>query len=145
MLTHKIIKYKPVIQLTQTRPHKAPNKSFITSQEILDTFLERQPKVGDWLYRSLANDGTTNLVIDHKSGVTKVISVVSKFEDLSFDWQTGFPLTHRVITLFAGALNPWIRLEDITRYSPLPEHRRVEWVDDNLQNTFKEAILRTAN
>lgn len=150
MLSHKIIKYKQVVQqfpvASRSVVHqKAPNKSFIITQEILDTFLARQPKAGDYLYRSLANDGCTQNTIDHPSGITKVISVVDKLVDLSFDWQTGFPLTHRVVTLFSGNLNPWIRLEDITRYSLLSQEHKDKWLHDQLQNTFKEVILKAAD
>jgi hypothetical protein len=145
MLSHKIIVHKEVIKSylpVNSPPYVRPkptNKSFITSQEILDMFLTRQPKTGDWIYRSLATDGTTTLDLDSKSIITKVLHVVTKFEDLTFDWQTGFPETHKLITLFRGPINPWIRMENITKFSLVPEDKQKLWIDAELQNNFETA------
>ena len=148
MLSHKIIVYKEAYRpptnlpvVSNVGPPK--NRSFITSQEILDTFLLKQPKEGDYVYRSLMSNGTDQIELNDKQMLTKVVEVVTKFEDLTFDYSTGFPQTHKLVTLFRGHMNPWIRMENITNFSLVPQSFLDKWLDAELQNYFKTAISKS--
>lgn len=151
MISHSIIKYKPrVVHHTPPISNQPINRSPITSQYLLDSFLADKPTVGQWVYRNVTAAHSelplrSNWQLSYVLGVEKTFNALTKFA-----YSSGWPETHELITFYppteeskaAGRhpAAPWRRHEDIRFFKALTKQELETFLDDQLQDCLKNYL-----
>lgn len=132
MLTHKIVKFKPTIQVSQQSTFYK-NKSPILTQKALEEHLTQQHGVGVLIrYNSGAGPDVYS-----PSQVNCVIYIERNIEHIKYNFN-GWPESHLIMQCDESMAKPWVRWVDPREYVLLSQKDQEKYSNDHLQNYIQE-------
>lgn len=132
MITHRIIKFKPKIEVPKRYNNFGPKDSPVKTTEDLAEHVKNLHPMGAYI---TLNHNTT---ITNVGAINYVIGVAREYSDDLFTF-TGKIEAHKILNLNT-TMSPWIRWVTAEEYRPITDEERQVWIDANVSDYIKNTL-----
>jgi hypothetical protein len=133
MLTHKIIKFKPHVQVPVVLGHFQKNLSPIITQKQLEEHLTQQHSVGVMVRYNTGG----NADVYSAAQVNFVLYIERDINKVKTSYN-GWPETHLIMQCDLSMAKPWVRWVDPREYVLLTQEQLNKYSNDNVQDYIEE-------